>query len=163
MMVMAQMVPRPVDARRRAQQGYRAPRTAQDSGKEQQAMKVIRVYTGDDGQSHFEDLDIPQLPTAHGSLSELVPANGVIFRTTPEGTYLDFHPAPRRQFVVTLTGGVEVETGDGSKRLFGPGDVLLADDTSGQGHTSREIDGPRNSLFLPLDEGVDVAAWRSPA
>jgi hypothetical protein len=123
-------------------------------------MNITRVYTGDDGQSHFEDLEIPQSPTTYGSLSSLIPGTGVIFRTTPIGAVLDFHPAPRRQFVVTLIGAVEIETGDGSTRRMGPGDVLLADDTYGQGHISREIDGPRISLFLPLAEDIDPAAWR---
>jgi hypothetical protein len=49
-------------------------------------------------------------------------------------------------------GGVEIEVGDGSKRRLGPGDILLAEDTSGRGHISRAVDDqPRVSIFITLD------------
>ena len=123
-------------------------------------MKVMRIYTGGDNQSHFEELDIPLTPTEYGSQSELVPAAGVIFRETPEGGSLDFHNAPRRQFVITLSGLGELECGDGSRRRFGAGDILLADDTTGQGHITREIKGPRRGIFIPLPQEFDISAWR---
>jgi hypothetical protein len=123
-------------------------------------MRVLRIYTGDDNASHFEDLDIPLEPSRYGSLSSPVATESVIFRETPAGGLIDFHQAPRRQFVVTLEGVVEVECGDGSKRRLGPGDILLADDTTGQGHITREIKGPRRSLFITLPEGLDLGAWR---
>ena len=124
-------------------------------------MNVIRVYTGPDNESHFEDLDIPLEDGPYGALSGLVPVEGVVFRETPAGASLDFHNAPRRQFVLTLTGSVEIECGDGSKRRLGPGGILLADDTTGHGHITREIEGPRRSIFLPLADDFDVAQWRS--
>jgi hypothetical protein len=123
-------------------------------------MRITRVYTGDDGESHFEDLEIPLERGRYGFLSGEVPVTGVLFRETPIDGSLDFHVAPRRQFVVTMVGLAEVECGDGSKRRFGPGDVLLADDTWGHGHITREIEGPRRSLFLPLPEDFDPAPWR---
>jgi hypothetical protein len=124
-------------------------------------MRAARIYTGADKRSHFEDLDIPLKPGNYGSLSELVPAEGVIFRETPVGGALDFHVAPRRQFVITLAGLVEVECGDGTKRRFGPGDIMLADDTTGQGHITREVQGPRRSLFIPLPESFDTRPWKA--
>ena len=124
-------------------------------------MRAARIYTGADQRSHFEDLDIPLKPGNYGSLSELVPAEGVIFRETPVGGALDFHVAPRRQFVITLAGLVEVECGDGTKRRFGPGDIMLADDTTGQGHITREVQGPRRSLFIPLPESFDTRPWKA--
>lgn len=124
-------------------------------------MRIIRIYTGPDRRSHFEDLDIPLAPSRYGRLSDPVPAGGVIFRETPVGGRLDFHPAPRRQFVVTLSGMVEIECGDGSKRRLGPGDIMLADDTSGQGHITREVEGPRRSLIIPVPEDHDLSGWRT--
>jgi hypothetical protein len=123
-------------------------------------MKIARIYTGADDQSHFEELEVPLLPAAYGEESALVPATGVIFRETPVGGALDFHPAPRRQFVVTLSGVGEVECGDGSRRRFGPGDIMLADDTTGQGHITREIHGPRRGIFIPLPPVFDIGPWR---
>ncbi len=124
-------------------------------------MKITRIYTGTDNQSHFEDLEIPLTPGEYGSMSELVPAAGLIFRETPAGGSLDFHPAPRRQFVITLSGLGEIECGDGSRRRFGSGDIMLAEDTTGQGHITREIHGPRRGIFIPLPREFDISSWRA--
>jgi len=124
-------------------------------------MKIIRIYTGPDSQSHFEELEIPLMPVAYGRESKRVPAAGVIFRETPAAGALDFHPAPRRQFVVTLSGIGEIECGDGSRRRFGPGDILLAEDTTGQGHITREIEGPRRGIFIPLPQDFDISMRRT--
>ena len=123
-------------------------------------MEITRVYTGDDNQSHFETIDVPLDESRYGSLSELFEAEGVIFRETPVGGELDFHNAPRRQFVVTLSGLVEIECGDGATRQLGAGDILLADDTTGQGHITRDLEGPRRSLFIPLPADFDVDRLR---
>ncbi len=123
-------------------------------------MRITRVYTGDDDQSHFETIDVPLGKSRYGSLSELFEAEGVIFRETPAGGELDFHNAPRRQFVVTLSGEVEIECGDGATRRLGAGEILLADDTTGQGHITRDLEGPRRSLFIPLPEDFDVDRLR---
>lgn len=116
-------------------------------------MKVTRVYTGDDDRSHFEDIDVPLKDGGPiGRLSALVPATGVIFRETDGDYNLDFHNAPRRQYVVNLEGDVEIEVGDGTRRVLRAGDILLAEDTTGQGHISRAVDGtPRKTLFITLD------------
>ena len=115
---------------------------------------MVRVFTGDDGASHFEDLEIEL--TDHGMrgrMSELWAGKGVIFREVDADYALDFHNAPRRQFVINLHGAVEIEVGDGSRRVLGPGDILLAEDTTGQGHISRAVDDqPRSCLFLPLED-----------
>jgi hypothetical protein len=125
-------------------------------------VRVTRIYTGEDGQSHFEDLDVPLEPTGESLLSGLVPLKGVMFRHNKPGYRLDYHPAPRQQFVVTLNGRVEVGCGDGTARVFGPGDVMLADDLTGQGHTSVQLgDEERTSLFLVCDEATDISSWRS--
>ena len=54
----------------------------------------------------------------------------------------------------------EIETGLGEVRRFGPGDILFADDTTGRGHISRDVAGPRQNLFLPLPDDLDISAWR---
>ena len=116
-------------------------------------MHITRLYAGDDGESHFEDLEIETAPQGDiGALSRLHPATGVIFRETPGDYDYDLHNAPARQYVVMLEGSVEVQVGDGTRRCFGPGEVLLAEDTTGRGHRSRAVDRqPRRSLFITLD------------
>lgn len=115
-------------------------------------MQVTRIYTGDDGQSHFEDVDIDMVDQEmRGQLSDPWSATAVQFREVGGDYLLDFHCAPRRQLVVNLTGSVEIEIGSGEKRVLGPGTILLAEDTEGQGHISRNVDGqPRTCLFIHL-------------
>jgi hypothetical protein len=73
-----------------------------------------------------------------------------MFRQSGE-YFINWHNAPRRQFVVNLTGTVEIVASDGEKRCLGPGSILLADDLTGKGHTSRGLGGEeRISLFIPL-------------
>jgi len=117
-------------------------------------MHVTRLFTGTDGESQFEDLDIPLQDLGPvGAMSKLIEATGVVFRETGPDYDLDWHNAPRRQYVVMLSGGgVEIEVGDGTRRRLGSGDVLLAEDTTGRGHISRAVDGqPRVSIFITLD------------
>ena len=116
-------------------------------------MKIVRIYTGADGESHFEDVAVALSDDGHlGRMSKLVPARGVIFREVGGDYALDFHNAPRRQYVVNLTGSVELVVGDGTRRVLGPGDVLLAEDTTGRGHKSLAVRGePRTCLFIPLE------------
>ena len=114
-------------------------------------MQVVRIYTGDDGETHFEDLDLPYEAIADAQVTAMRGASGVQFRKTPSGSFSDWHQAPRRQYVITLQGQMEVGIGDGTKRLFKPGDVLLADDLTGRGHTTESVgDDARVSVSIPL-------------
>ncbi|HXV07407.1 MAG TPA: hypothetical protein VD791_05225 [Burkholderiales bacterium] len=68
-------------------------------------IKVVRLHTGSDNQSHFEDIEIPLADAGKtGFLSERVKATGVIFRITTGECNYEFRPAPRRQYVVNLEG-----------------------------------------------------------
>ena len=117
------------------------------------AMRVVRLYTGPDNKSHFDDIQIPLKDAGKvGFISELHKATGVVFRETTGDYNYEFHTAPRRQYVVNLEGEVEIEVGDGTRRILRAGDILLAEDTTGQGHISRAVAGkPRKSLFITLD------------
>ena len=109
----------------------------------------MRVYTGDDGKSHFEELSIPDGETQ----TLLLQAGGeIVFHRVPEGRFLDWHTAPQRQFVITLTGQVEIGISDGTVRTLGPGDIMLADDLTGQGHTALVVGGPRTMVSIPVPD-----------
>jgi hypothetical protein len=116
-------------------------------------MKITRLYTGSDGKSHFEDVDIPLGAREAGELqSDLIKTTGIVLRETSAKFDLDWHNAPRRQFVITLAGEGEVVVGDGTSRRFGPGDIMLAEDTTGQGHITRAVNQrPRTSILVTLD------------
>ena len=126
-------------------------------------MHCTRMYTGDEGQTHFEDMEIPlEVVTAAGNMSRRVPLTHAIFRETQPTYDLDWHNAPQRQFILTLTGSVELTCGDGTSRVFGPGSIVFAEDVEGQGHKSRDVDSPRESVFLPVAEKFDILQWRKP-
>jgi uncharacterized cupin superfamily protein len=114
-------------------------------------MKLTRIYTGPDNESHFEELEVDFKPMGDTEASATREATGVIFRRAPASHFSSYHPAPRRQYVITLSGQVEIETGDGTVKRFGPGDVMLADDTTGRGHITRVVGGqPRLYVMIPL-------------
>ena len=80
-------------------------------------------------------------------------ASGIQFRCSPPGHFIDWHPAPARQYVVILQGQSKITVGDGSSHTFGTGDVLFADDLTGRGHTTEAVsDEPRVSIFVPLTD-----------
>lgn len=111
-------------------------------------MPIARLYTGDDGQSHIEEMDLD----SHPELTSLQSTTGIVFRTFEVGYFSDWHCAPRRQFVITLEGEVEIGLGDGSTHRFGVGQAMLAEDLTGQGHTTRAVgDGPRLTATVPLE------------
>lgn len=122
-------------------------------------MRITRIYTGGDGQSHFEDIDAPTGAGPTGRSADF-PALSVGLRESDGARNMDFHPAPRRQLVITLAGRLEIETGGGEVREFGPGDVFLADDTSGQGHILRDTGGPHRGVVVPLAPEFDPGALR---
>ena len=104
-------------------------------------MKLGRVYTGDDGESHVESLDSSEFAFVErdGTRTETLGAASVSFSRREAGPAGEYHNAPRRQYVVYLTASVEVACADGSRMVMEPGDVLLAEDTTGHGHTSQVL------------------------
>lgn len=116
-------------------------------------MIITRLYTGTDGESHFEDADIPlkYLDSAEHR-SEAIKTTGIIFRETSGSFDLDYHNAPCRQFVITISGEAEIIVGDGTRRRFGPGAIMLAEDVTGRGHITRAVNNqPRISIFVTLE------------
>src|ERR1044071_4240076 len=114
-------------------------------------MKIVRLYTGPDDESHFEDVEIELKPTGHMHASALQPTQGIIFRSSPPDHLSDYHPVPRRQYVITLSGQVEIETGGATLRRLGPGDVMLEEDPPGRAHIPGVIGAqPRHYVFIPL-------------
>jgi quercetin dioxygenase-like cupin family protein len=95
-------------------------------------MGTFRMYTGTDGQTHIETIDLDKTASWKDGLQ----TTNITFRSAPSGRFQDWHPAPRRQFVIILSGQLEIGLGDGSKHIFGPGDARLVEDTTGKGHTT---------------------------
>ena len=116
-------------------------------------MRIHNLYADADGESHFRDIEVEWAQELRGGkLSERRPATGVIFRRTAGDYDLDWHPAPRRQYIVNLDAGVEITASDGERRIIGAGEVMLVEDTTGKGHLSKAVSGQiRHSIFIPID------------
>ena len=119
-------------------------------------MRIHNLYADPDGASHFRDIEVEwaqDLPG--GKLSKRLPATGVIFRQTSGDYDLDWHTAPRRQYIVNLDAGVQITASDGETRVIGAGEVILVEDVTGRGHLSKAVSGQvRHSIFIPLDEAA---------
>jgi uncharacterized cupin superfamily protein len=112
----------------------------------------VRIFTGPDSESHFEDLSGSLFDGEFGA-TRLQAAEGILFTRQRPGNLSDWHTAPRRQYVIGIAGEVEIVTGDGTSMRFKPGDVLLAEDLTGRGHTTRVVgDSIRVSAMVPLTD-----------
>ena len=97
-------------------------------------IRCVRLWTGEDQNSYFEEgwLELETGPHAD-LLTGKLPATTVSFQETASGGALDWHTAPVRQLVITLSGTLDFQTRDGEHFLLHPGDILLAEDTVGSG------------------------------
>jgi quercetin dioxygenase-like cupin family protein len=128
--------------------------TRRDEGSSQKRKPVVitRLYTGSDGQTHAEEIEA----TFTAGPNEIFKMRGItgaeLHRAAP-GTVNDWHTAPRRQYVITLSGQGELEVSGGKKIPVGPGHIELVEDTTGKGHITR-VTGTedRVTLQLPLSD-----------
>jgi uncharacterized protein YjlB len=117
-------------------------------------MKITRIYNTENNTSAFEDFELDFISDGDiGKLTEKINAKGIIFRETDGDYDYDWHNAPAKQFVIMQEGEVDITVGDGTTRRFTTGDVILAEDTEGQGHISRAVEGrKRKSIFVILED-----------
>ncbi|WP_296946489.1 AraC family ligand binding domain-containing protein [uncultured Massilia sp.] len=120
-------------------------------------IRCVRIWTGSDGNSTFEEGHIALPRGERGdALSHVLGAASISFRETGPGGAFGAHDAPARQLVLTLSGTLEFRTAAGATFLIRPGDVLLADDTRGSGHSWRLVDDqPWRRAYVIV--GPDVA------
>jgi hypothetical protein len=106
---------------------------------------MTRIYTGPDGQSHAEEVEMK----LNGNATEMIKATGVEFSRRPPNNSNEWHTGPRRQFVITLSGRGEIEVAGGQKVAVGPGHINLIEDTTGKGHITRNI-GPEDRIAITI-------------
>ena len=106
-----------------------------------QMIRCVRIWTADDGESRFEE-GVIELPGGERGdvLSGNVPAASISFRETKPGGTFEWHDAPVRQLVITLSGTLDFQTRRGQHFTIRPGDILLAEDTTGGGHSWKLVD-----------------------
>jgi hypothetical protein len=134
---------------------------------------ITRIFTGADGLSHAEDIELKLGPRG---VADMLKATGAEFSRRPPTPGADphntaaspadskeWHTGPARQFVITLTGNSEVEVSGGVHVAAGPGHINLIEDTTGKGHITRNF-GPddRVVVTIPLGDGVVVEGKATP-
>lgn len=108
-------------------------------------MRYARLYADQDGESHFEDVDVDVAladfapPAPPVGLSEMTPAQHVGFLSLPRGWEGGYHVAPSPMLLFVIAGEVEFVASDGGTRRFWNGSVLAVEDTSGKGHAVRVV------------------------
>jgi quercetin dioxygenase-like cupin family protein len=121
-------------------------------------IRCIRLWTGDDGNSHFEEGVIDLQPGQRGDLmSGKMATTTISFQETVSGGALAWHNAHAVQLVITLSGTLDFQTREGEHFLIHPGEILYAEDTVGSGHSWRLTDDqPWRRAYVVLEQGTPV-------
>ena len=123
-------------------------------------MIVTRIFAAADGSARIERREVPMQPDRSGRpTSADFPALRLFFRDTPPSHLHDKHRAPQRQFIVVVSGVGEIELGDGTRERFAPGALLFVEDTTGEGHITRTLDGKRGFAHIPVGPEFDITRW----
>lgn len=122
-------------------------------------MRYTRLYSDAKGESHFEDMELETKeasfapPAPPLKVSEAIPSSTFSILCADPGWFGDWHPVPKRQFMLYLQGEVEAEASDGEVRRFGPGSMTLVEDTTGKGHRSRVV-GDKEAILAVVQLGT---------
>ena len=120
-------------------------------------VRYARLFTNAAGHTEIEALSAELVPGFAAPPADplhtapFLQGDGTLFwvGATPDWNGGPPHPAPRPMVFVFLQGSCEVTTSDGRAHAFGPGDMLLMDDTTGPGHSTRNT-GSQDCLLLGI-------------
>jgi len=128
--------------------------SAQGAGAAQnrKPVHITRLYTGPDGLTHAEEIEALG-PGGGNDVYKLLANSGAELRRSPPGRVIDWHTAPRRQYVITLSGHAEIELTGGKIISVGPGSIELAEDLTGKGHITRTVGTEdRVTIAIPVSD-----------
>lgn len=119
----------------------------------------VVLYTGVDGRARFRDETIVLGEgTPASRLSAPMPVAELQLRESPPGFASAFHCTGTPQWVIVLSGRMEIGLQDGTTRTFGPGEHFWSADVlpegatfepSVHGHRSRAVgDLPLRTAFV---------------
>jgi len=115
------------------------------------ALTLLRTFADEDGVSDTVEESLAILTKGpSGRVTAEEPITGFQYVVAPATLAYDWHQAPQKQYVLPLTGGMTVENGKGESHIVRPGDIYRGEDTSGQGHITRALNGERLSIFAHL-------------
>ena len=106
-------------------------------------LRVTRIFTGADGQTHFDQVDVKlsAVPGAPATIEKSAPVRvtrSYVVRAAA-GAVEGWHTADRQRYMVAISGRAELEIADGQKVFIEPGRICLDEDLTGKGHTFRVL------------------------
>ena len=111
-------------------------------------MGLYRIYTNGETKTQIDELDLASSP----ELTTEIGTQHIFFREWAPGHFIDWHPAPRRQYIISISCTIDVGLEDGTIKSFGPGDARLVEDTTGKGHTTLvRGNEPAITAVIPLN------------
>ncbi|WP_122281473.1 hypothetical protein [Pseudomonas syringae] len=116
-----------------------------------EGIKAYRLCTGPDNLSHVIEGSIDQ--------KAMTDVSALHFKETPAHSQYDWHAAPEEQYVITLSGTLEFSTTGGENFILRPGEILLAQDTTGPGHRWKLIDDQPWRRAYVITKPGDKAAF----
>lgn len=120
------------------------------------SISYTHVYADSAGVSHFRVSSYPatRIDIGNGVTAATfgpIAGNGIQLFCFEPGTFVDWHPAPRPQLYLILSGGLELEASDGELRRFEPGDLILGEATEGKGVRAKWNEAERSCVgIVPL-------------
>jgi hypothetical protein len=128
-------------------------RSEEEAAQKHKPVVITRLFTGPDGQTHAEEIEAKFAPGGGTDVYKLMANAGASLRRASPGRVSDWHTAPRRQYVITLSGHGELEVSGGKKISVGPGNIELVEDITGRGHITRVVGTEeRVTIQVPLSE-----------
>jgi hypothetical protein len=119
-------------------------------------MQAIRIYSGDGGGALFQTIEVAFDSEEDGAHTMDFPIERMFFRRFSPGLELGHHKAPRRQWLIVVSGVFDVG-GEVEERRFKPGDIIFIEDVEGLGHTTKNIQGERITAYLPVPASFQIA------
>ncbi len=96
-------------------------------------VQTMTVYPGVDGESRLFDVSTDQFAVIIKHIGE----GPTRLNQRPSPSVDDYHNASRVQYVVHLEAISEIEVADATVKRLRPGDILVAQDTTGHGRITR--------------------------
>ncbi len=121
-------------------------------------MKFNTIYVDDHGHSYFGEVDLPQ--SGNSRRIGARPQDVKYWRTSKmlPSHYKDFQTVEDIELLCVMSGHMELTVSNGEKRYCSRGDMILLQDTTGQGHCTRIIGfEPCNTLHIAMNDLGDFS------
>jgi hypothetical protein len=116
-------------------------------------LNYVRVYADENRETHFQDMEVPLKdvdyapPAPPIATSPHQNATGTVAIGFPPGWFGDFHPAPKHQWMMIMSGTLEIGVSDGEKRALPAGTIAFLEESGSKGHSTRVV-GDEDTILM---------------